>query len=70
MPTGQWEQRSALRMISRHKGTIFAIKRNWKTSAPGMTLREYVAGDRRVNMWKGNKAIYWMSGMVLEAEVI
>lgn len=35
-----------------------------------MTLREYVAGDRRVNMWKGNKAIYWMSGMVLEAEVI
>lgn len=67
---GQWEQRSVLRMISRHRGAMFAIKRNWKTSAPGMTLREYVAGDRRVNMWKGNKAIYWKSGMVLEAEVV
>lgn len=51
---------------------MFAIMRNWKrkTSAPGMTMREYVAGDQRANVWKGDKAIFWMSGMVLEAEVI
>lgn len=44
--------------------------RNWKTFAPGMTMREYVAGDQRANMQKGDKVIFWMSGMVFEAEVL
>lgn len=48
----------------------FAIMRNWKTSTPGMTMREYVAGDQRANMRKGDKAIYWISGMVFEGEVL